>query len=140
MHNDLRQDARNTTGIPADLINGQLGFRGSGRWIMQAVVDHTWRSLLAGVAVESGHDYTHYPRCLPLPSSPPQTSTSRFTTTGYVENDPSGWGAETASGTLNGAAVLSWECGGPGRTLLRHGAELHAPTRCMDASLPGEQR
>ena len=109
VHDDLRQAARNNTGVPMGLAFPSLGFPGSNRWIMQAVVGHAWRSLLAGTGVASGQDYS-------LVGVPPvQTLASsdehlHLGITGYAENDPS-QGVELASGSIDGPAMADWDAG-----------------------------
>ncbi len=109
VHNDLRQAARNTTGVPAILSIPQLGFSGTGHWHMQALVDHTWRNLLEDAPVVSGHSY-------PLAGVPsvaiwaPGGEHLRLAVTGYADNDPSD-GVTLAAGSVTGAALLNWDAG-----------------------------
>jgi hypothetical protein len=109
VHDDLRHAARNTTGVPMGLAFPSLGFAGSGRWIMQAIVNHQWRSLLDHETVVSGRTYS----LADVPAVPvlaPDGEHLNLAITGYAENDPSD-GVELASGTVNGPLSLSWDAG-----------------------------
>jgi hypothetical protein len=109
VHDDLRHAARNTTGVPMGLAFPSLGFAGSGRWIMQAIVNHNWRSLLDGVPVSSGRNYS----LAGVPAVPilaPADEHLNLAITGYAENDPSD-GMELASGSVSGPLSLSWDAG-----------------------------
>ncbi|HUS16588.1 MAG TPA: hypothetical protein VM536_16450 [Chloroflexia bacterium] len=109
VRDSLQRAARNTTGIPMDLAFPQLGFRGTGNWHMEAMVGHTWRTLLADTPVASGHDY-------PLVAVPPVRLLAPgdehlpWAITGYAENDPSD-GVQMASGSVTGVGVLQWDAG-----------------------------
>jgi hypothetical protein len=110
----LQQQAHNTAriltgGIPTDLIDPQLGLPGTGHWFMQVLIGHTWRSLLDGARVESGHTYA-LAAVPPMRILAPGAEHLRLAITGYVDNDPSD-GVELASGSVGGAALLNWDAG-----------------------------
>jgi hypothetical protein len=109
VHNDLRQEARNTTGVPAILSIPQLGFTGTGHWHMQALLDHTWRSLLDDVPVVSGRIYT-LAGVPPVAIVAPGGEHLRLAITGYADNDPSD-GVTLAAGSVAGADLLNWDAG-----------------------------
>ena len=109
VHDDLRRKARNTTGVPLDLAWPQLGFPGSGRWTMQAIANHTWRSLLDLVPVRSGGTYS-LAGVPPVPVLAASDGRLRLSITGYAENDPSE-GVEMASGSTSNPGLLSWDAG-----------------------------
>ena len=109
VHDDLRHAARNTTGVPMGLAFPSLGFAGSGRWIMQATVNHNWRNLLDGMPVSSGRTYS----LASVPAIPILASDDEhlnLAITGYAENDPSD-GVDLASGSVSGPLMLSWDAG-----------------------------
>ena len=109
VHDDLRHAARNTTGVPMGLAFPSLGFAGSGRWIMQAIINHQWRSLLDHETVVSGRTYS----LAGVPAVPVLARDDEhlnLAITGYAENDPSD-GVELASGSVNGPLSLSWDAG-----------------------------
>jgi hypothetical protein len=109
VHDDLRHAARNTTGVPMGLAFPSLGFAGSGRWIMQAIVNHRWRSLLDDVPVTGGRTYS----LAGVPAVPilaPDDEHLNLAITGYAENDPSD-GVQLASGSVNGPSMLNWNAG-----------------------------
>ena len=109
IHDDLRHAARNTSGVPMGLAFPSLGFAGSGRWIMQAIVNHNWRSLLDDAPVASGRTYS----LAGVPAVPilaPDDEHLNLAITGYAENDPSD-GVELASGSVNGPLTLNWDAG-----------------------------
>jgi hypothetical protein len=124
VHDDLRQKARDTTGIPVGLLGPQLGFLGSGNWIMQALIHHTWRNLLNDAPVQSGHTYS-LAAVPPVHILAPGDEHLRMAITGYSENDPSngvqlasgsigsveGEAGEAVSGSIDGGAVLNWDAG-----------------------------
>ena len=109
VHDDLRHAARNTTGVPMGLAFPSLGFAGSGRWIMQATVNHNWRSLLDDAPVVGGRTYS----LAGVPAVPllaPDDEHLNLAITGYAENDPSD-GVELASGSVSGPLSVSWDAG-----------------------------
>jgi hypothetical protein len=109
VHDDLRRKARNTTGVPLDLAWPQLGFPGTGRWAMQAIVNHSWRSLLDFAPVESGGTYS----LSDVPSVPVLAASGErlsLSITGYAENDPSD-GVEMASGGTHRPNMVTWDAG-----------------------------
>jgi hypothetical protein len=123
VHDDLRRKSRNTTGIPTDLLAPQLGFPGSGNWIMQAIVGHAWRVLLDDAPVRSGHTYS-LAAVPPVPLFAPGEEHLRMAITGYAENDPSDGvqlasasigtseeAVELASSSIDQTAVLKWDAG-----------------------------
>ncbi len=109
IHDDLRHAARNTTGVPMGLAFPSLGFAGSGRWIMQAIVNHRWRSLLDDAPVAGGRTYSlaGVPAVAILA---PEDEHLNLAITGYAENDPSD-GVELASGSITGPLTLNWDAG-----------------------------
>jgi hypothetical protein len=109
VHDDLRQKARNTTGVPLDLAWPQLGFPGSGRWAMQAIVNHSWRSLLDFVPIESGGTYS-LADVPPVPVLAASGERLSLSITGYAENDPSD-GVELASGGTHRPNMVTWDAG-----------------------------
>jgi hypothetical protein len=109
VRDDLRRQARNTTGVPFDLAFPQLGFPGSGRWVMQAVVGRTWVSLLDNAPVESGHTYS-LEAVPPVRLLMPGSEHLRLSITGYAENDPSG-GVQLASGSVSPPGMTTWDAG-----------------------------
>jgi hypothetical protein len=109
VHDDLRRASRNTTGIPAGLLYPQLGFPGSGAWVLQATVGPTWRALLDYVPVQGGHTYS-LAAVPPVSIVAPGAEHLPLAITGYAENDPSD-GVQRASGSITGASVLSWDAG-----------------------------
>jgi hypothetical protein len=108
VRDNLRQAARNTTGLLGPFFPS-LGFPGTGNWTMQAIVGHTWRSLLSGAEVASGKTYS-LAAVPPVPITAPDDEHLRFAITGYAENDPSA-GVELASGSVTGEPILSWDAG-----------------------------
>jgi hypothetical protein len=109
VHDDLRQAARNTTGVPMGLAFPSLGFAGTNRWIMQAVVGREWRSLLADIPVASGRTDS-LAGVPPVQIIAPGDEHLHLAITGYAENDPSE-GVELASGSVGGAATVDWDAG-----------------------------
>ncbi|HET9496448.1 MAG TPA: hypothetical protein VFR15_19645, partial [Chloroflexia bacterium] len=109
VHDDLRRKARNTTGVPLDLAWPQLGFPGTGRWVMQAIVNHSWRSLLDFAAVESGGTYS-LADVPPVPVLAASSERLSLSITGYAENDPSD-GVELTSGGTHRPNMVTWDAG-----------------------------
>lgn len=109
VRDDLREQARNTTGVPIGPFFPQLGFPGTGNWIMQAVIGHTWVSLLDNAPVESGQTYS-LADVPPVSVLAPGDERLRLSITGYAENDPSE-GVKLASGSVTGPAMLTWDAG-----------------------------
>jgi hypothetical protein len=109
VNDDLRRKARNTTGVPLDLAWPQLGFPGTGRWVMQAIANHTWRTLLDFVPVESGGTYS-LADVPPVPVLAASGERLSLSITGYAENDPSD-GVELASGGTHRPNMVTWDAG-----------------------------
>jgi hypothetical protein len=127
VRDNLHMAARNTTGVPGPFFPS-FGFPGTGSWNMQAIVGHSWRSLLDGAPVTSAQTYS-LAAVSPVPITALGDEHLHFAITGYAENDPSD-GVELASGSVNGEPVLSWDAGslaglccGKGQTFTpQHGA------------------
>jgi len=91
-------------------------------------VRHKWLLLVLD-------NFEHIAAAPPVPIFSPGDEHLHLSITGYAENDHSD-GVQLASGSLTGAAMLSWDDGSLAGICCAKGADFHAAPRPLDALLP----